>query len=73
MFRDTFAMWNLRHGASLHEVAKMLGHSNTATTERSYLPWVKELEVAHIAHVRTILEHAAPKAHGKVVAIHARR
>jgi site-specific recombinase XerD len=73
MFRDTFAVWNLRHGASLHEVAQMLGHSNTATTERSYLPWVKELEVAHIAHVRTILEHAAPKADGKVVAIHARR
>lgn len=61
MLRDTFAVWNLRHGASLHEVAKMLGHSNTATTEKSYLPWVKELEVAHIAHVRKILEHAAPK------------
>jgi integrase len=73
MFRDTFAVWNLRHGATLHEVAKMLGHSNTATTEKSYLPWVKELEVAHIAHVRTILEQAAPKADGKVVAIHARR
>jgi integrase len=73
MLRDTFAVWNLRHGASLHELAKMLGHSNTATTEKSYLPWVKELEAAHIAHARTILEHAAPKASGNVVAIGAGR
>ena len=71
MLRDTFAVWNLRHDASLHEVAKMLGHSNTATTEKSYLPWVKELETAHIAHAREILKQAAPKDGGKVVAIRA--
>ena len=62
MFRDTFAVWNLRHGASLHAVAKMLGHLRTATTEKSYLPWVTELEQAHIADARRILANATPKA-----------
>ena len=48
MLRDTFAVWHLRHGARLHTVSKMLGHAKTTTTERAYLPWVKELEEAHI-------------------------
>lgn len=52
MLRDTFAVWHLRHGTHLHTVSKMLGHAKTATTERSYLPWVKELETAHIADAR---------------------
>lgn len=59
MLRDTFAVWHLRHGARLHTVAKMLGHAKTATTERAYLPWVKELEDAHIADARRSLKHAA--------------
>lgn len=57
MLRDTFAVWHLRHGAQLRTVSKMLGHSDTATTERSYLPWVKELEEAHIADGRKALEN----------------
>ena len=61
MLRDTFAVWHLRHGARLHTVAKMLGHSRTVTTERAYLPWVKELEEAHIADARKSLAHAKPK------------
>lgn len=58
MLRDTFAVWHLRHGAHLHTVSKMLGHSKTATTEKAYLPWVKELEDAHIADARRALSKA---------------
>lgn len=57
MLRDTFAVWHLRHGAQLRTVSKMLGHADTTTTERSYLPWVKELEAAHIADGRKALEN----------------
>jgi integrase len=66
MLRDTFAVWHLRHGAKLHTVAKMLGHSKTTTTEQSYLPWVKELEQAHIEDARQALAHGAPKG-GKII------
>jgi integrase len=62
MLRDTFAVWNLRHGAPLHAVAKMLGHSTPLTTAKAYLPWVKELETAHIADARKVLAQATPKA-----------
>jgi integrase len=61
MLRDTFAVWNLRHGVSLHSVAKMLGHSDPPTTAKAYLPWVKELEQATIAQGRAALEKAASK------------
>ncbi len=67
MFRDTFAVWHLRHGSKIHNVAKMLGHSRTATTEKSYLPWVAELEQAHIEDARRVLAQAAPKTRGKKV------
>lgn len=56
MLRDTFAVWHLRHGARLHTVSKMLGHAKTTTTEKSYLPWVKELDDAHIADARLSLQ-----------------
>jgi integrase len=70
MLRDTFAVWHLRHGAKLHTVAKMLGHSKTTTTERSYLPWVKELEEAHIADARkSLAQMPKPKDMNNVVAI----
>jgi integrase len=61
MLRDTFAVWNLRHGVPLHSVARMLGHSDPSTTARAYLPWVKELEQATIAEGRAALAKAAPK------------
>jgi integrase len=69
MLRDTFAVWNLRHGVPLHSVAKMLGHSDPSTTARAYLPWVKELEQATIAEGRRALEKAKskPVADSKVV------
>jgi integrase len=68
MLRDTFAVWNLRHGVPLHAVAKMLGHSDPSTTAKAYLPWVKELEQATIAEGRAALDKAAPKpVHGRKV------
>jgi integrase len=75
MLRDTFAVWHLCHGARLHAVAKMLGHANTRITEKAYLPWVQELEDAHIAEMRRVLDAAAPKATkgSKVVKITARK
>jgi integrase len=74
MLRDTFAVWNLRHGVPLHSVAKMLGHSNPSTTAKAYLPWVKELEQATIAEGRAALDRAAPKpAHGRKVVDIAKR
>jgi integrase len=55
MLRDTFAVWNLRHGVSLFALAKMLGHSNPVITARAYLPWVEELQDATIAEGRKAL------------------
>jgi integrase len=52
MFRDTFAVWYLTHGASLFTVSRMLGHSKTETTERAYLPWVREMQQHHIDDAR---------------------
>lgn len=69
MLRDTCAVWYLRHGMGLHGVAKILGHSNPLITSKSYLPFVKELETAHIAENRAVLEAAKPKETGKVRAI----
>lgn len=68
MLRDTFAVSHLRHGASVHTVSKMLGHSTIMMTEHAYLPWVKELEQAHIADARRALEQMPkPKTGRKVV------
>jgi integrase len=52
MFRDTFAVWYLTHGVKLHTVSKMLGHSKSETTERAYLPWVREMQQHHIDDAR---------------------
>ena len=52
MFRDTFAVWYLSHGTQLRTVSKMLGHTKTNITEKAYLPWVKELQDAHIEDAR---------------------
>jgi len=65
MLRDTFAVWNLRHGVPLHALAKMLGHSNPSTTAKSYLPFVQELEAATIAEGRKALAAAKPTAKGR--------
>lgn len=41
MFRDTFAVWCIMKDVPLQEISKMLGHTNTAITEESYLPWIE--------------------------------
>lgn len=52
MFRDTFAVWYLTHEAKLHTVSRMLGHAKTETTEKAYLPWVREMQQHHIDDAR---------------------
>jgi integrase len=59
--RDSFAVWNLRHGVPLHSLAKMMGHSNPTITAKAYLPWVKELEALTIAEGRKALASGKPK------------
>jgi integrase len=71
MFRDTFAVSNLRRGASIYAVARMMGHSKSATTEKAYLPFVQELEKSVLDESRKVLEAfeaEAPK-EGRVVQI----
>jgi len=69
MLRDTCAVWYLRHGMSLYGVAKILGHSNPTITARAYLPFVKELEKAHIAENEEVLVAARPKTSSRVLRI----
>ena len=61
MLRDTCAVWYLRHGMGVYGVAKILGHSDPTITAKAYLPFVKELEQAHIAENKEILAAAKPK------------
>lgn len=67
MLRDTFAVWHLRHGARIHTVSKMLGHSKISTTEAAYLPWVKELDQAHIEDARKSLAHVPKIKRGRKI------
>jgi integrase len=67
MLRDTCAVWYLRHKMSLHGVATILG-DNVKTVERHYLPFVQELENAHIEENSKILDAVKPKPTGEVVA-----
>ncbi len=59
MFRDTFAVWYLSNGTRLRTVSKMLGHAKTETTEKAYLPWVRELHDAHIEDARGVQKNIA--------------
>jgi integrase len=67
MFRDTAAVWWLRHYVPVHSVSKALGHASVTTTERAYLPWVKELEDSHIEAMDKVMAAAAPAQSGKVL------
>jgi integrase len=67
MLRDTCAVWYLRQGMSLYGVAKILGHSNPTITAKHYLPFVTELEKAHISENEGILAAAKPKSSGNVL------
>jgi len=42
MLRDTFAIDAITRGVELHNIAKMLGHAKTATTENAYLFWTQQ-------------------------------
>jgi integrase len=42
MLRDTCAIDAITHGTKLENVAKMLGHSTTDMTQRSYLFWIQK-------------------------------
>jgi len=44
-FRDTFACSLLLKGVPITEVSMLLGHANTAITEKHYAPWVKSRQV----------------------------
>jgi integrase len=44
-FRDTAAVeWLKSRQLGLFEVSKLLGHTNTRTTEQHYAPWVQDLQ-----------------------------
>jgi len=62
-FRDTFAVRLLAQGASLYDVAKLLGIT-TATAERHYSPYVRELRERG---ARLIGSLTVPTAEEKVV------
>jgi integrase len=73
MLRDTAAVWWLRHGVPVHSVSKALGHSSVITTERAYLPWVKELEDSHLEQMDKVMAAAAPVAPRAVTVIRRKR
>jgi integrase len=61
MLRDTCAVWYLRHQIggttrNFEAVAKMLGHSSSATTKKYYAPFVEELENLHVEEMKTLHE-----------------
>jgi integrase len=55
--RDTCAVWYIRKGALIQDVAKMLGDT-VAMVERHYLPYIEELKDAHVATNKRILKAA---------------
>jgi len=72
MLRDTCAVWNLRHGASLFTVSKMLGHANATNTSKAYAPFVVELQTASIADARAAYAKGTAKpVKGRIVKIRA--
>jgi site-specific recombinase XerD len=60
-FRHTFAVHYLSLGLSVADVAAMLGHTKSSTTEAYYLPWVPQREEAHINKVREAQAAAGKK------------
>ena len=73
MFRDTFAVWYLTKGISIFTVSRMLGRSKTQTTEKSYLPWVKEMQEYHINEARKAQQAIAKIMVGKNLDIDAEK
>jgi integrase len=73
MLRDTFAVWHLTHGRTIDQVARMLGHSNSRTTEQAYAHWTAGRDSALIAAVRESHAKLSPITPGRVVSIQAGR
>jgi integrase len=55
--RDTCAVWYIRKGALIRDVAKVLGDT-VALVERHYLPYIEELKDARVATNKRVLEAA---------------
>jgi integrase len=55
-FRDSCAVFYLMAGLSIPDVARILGHSQTSTTERHYAPWIEERSKQHTDRVRKAQE-----------------
>jgi|SRR5271156_3043634 len=51
-WRDTFAVELLLAGATIEQVAALLGHQSTKVTEKHYSPWVKARQEQLEATVR---------------------
>jgi integrase/recombinase XerD len=51
-WRDTFAVELLLAGATIEQVAALLGHQSTRVTEKHYSPWVKARQEQLEAAVR---------------------
>jgi site-specific recombinase XerD len=58
MLRDTCAVWYLRHGATIDEVAVYLGYT-VKVVETYYSPWVEELKNARMKRNQQILKKAS--------------
>jgi len=43
--RDTFSVEFLNSGGLIEDLAMLLGHSNTNTTQKHYMPWVKSRQI----------------------------
>jgi integrase/recombinase XerD len=59
--RDTFAVDLLQKGVALEDVSKLLGHTSTRTTEKSYAAWVKARQSRLDTVVRSTWEASAPR------------
>jgi integrase/recombinase XerD len=54
--RDSFACGLLTGGVSIEDVAKLLGHSSIAITEKHYAPWVRTRQDALARAVQKVYE-----------------
>ena len=62
MLRDSFAISAICAGIGLDNVARMLGHRSTQTTQRSYLFWIAKRDDSCVEDQRKALERQAAAA-----------
>jgi integrase len=60
-FRDTFAVEYLNAGGDVEDLARLLGHSNSNTTKKHYMPWVKSRQIHLDAAVQRNLAIQLPQ------------